>query len=94
MTLIARENTEDTHHLVVCTLCSCYPVSILGMSPSWYKARSYRARAVREPRAVLQEFGTHLPPHVKVVVLDSNADTRCGALIWLGGMRVEGPHGG
>ena len=76
MILKAVENSGDTHHLVVCTLCSCYPVAILGMSPSWYKSRSYRARAVREPRAVLKEFGTVLPANVKIVVHDSNADTR------------------
>ena len=77
MTLIALENTPSTHHLVVCTLCSCYPLAILGLSPSWYKSRSYRARAVREPRAVLREFGTELPADVRIRVVDSNADTRC-----------------
>lgn len=74
--LKALENTPEVHHLVVCTLCSCYPIAILGISPSWYKARSYRARAVREPRAVLKEFGTVLPTEQRITVVDSNADTR------------------
>ena len=64
-------NDDQTHNLVVCTLCSCYPFSILGMSPGWYKSAAYRARAVREPRAVLAEFGTTLPEGVAVRVWDS-----------------------
>ena len=64
------------HNLVVCTLCSCYPAKILGLSPQWYKSRVYRARAVREPRAVLREFGTDIPSHVRVRVHDSTADCR------------------
>src|SRR6476646_1264289 len=55
------ENTPKVHNMIVCTLCSCYPRGVLGLPPSWYKSREYRARAVREPRAVLAEFGTHLP---------------------------------
>mmetsp|Transcript_40884 Transcript_40884/g.79614 ORF Transcript_40884/g.79614 Transcript_40884/m.79614 type:complete len:235 (+) Transcript_40884:1028-1732(+) len=74
--LTAVENTPDVHNLVVCTLCSCYPRSILGLSPSWYRSRSYRSRAIREPRAVLAEFGTILPKDVKVEVHDSTADLR------------------
>ncbi|KAL3155266.1 hypothetical protein ABBQ32_013196 [Trebouxia sp. C0010 RCD-2024] len=70
------ENTPKVHHLLVCTLCSCYPISVLGMAPSWYKARSYRARSVRDPRAVLKEFGTEIPEDVTIQVLDSNADSR------------------
>lgn len=70
------ENTENVHNLVVCTLCSCYPTALLGPPPSWYKSIQYRARAVREPRAVLPEFGTHLDPAVQVRVWDSNADCR------------------
>ncbi|MGE2817949.1 nitrile hydratase subunit alpha [Mycobacterium heidelbergense] len=70
------ENTADVHNLVVCTLCSCYPIALLGPSPSWYKSIEYRARAVREPRAVLAEFGTHLEPAVQVRVWDSTADCR------------------
>jgi nitrile hydratase len=74
--LTVVENTPAVHNLVVCTLCSCYPRSILGMSPDWYKSRSYRARAVREPRLVLAEFGTELPPGTAVRVHDSTADLR------------------
>lgn len=72
----AVENTDRVHNLIVCTLCSCYPLAILGMSPAWYKSRSYRARAVRDPRGVLKEFGTELGPHVAVRVHDSTADMR------------------
>ena len=74
--LIAVENTEDTHNLIVCTLCSCYPRNLLGLPPDWYKTRAYRSRAVREPRAVLREFGLDLPDHVTVRVHDSTADMR------------------
>ncbi len=74
--LIVVENTEETHNLVVCTLCSCYPRTILGLPPDWYKSKVYRSRAVKEPRAVLQEFGTILPDNVSVRVHDSNADMR------------------
>lgn len=74
--LIAVENTPDVHNVIVCTLCSCYPRSLLGMPPTWYKSRNYRSRVVFEPRAVLREFGTVLPDHVTVRVHDSNADMR------------------
>ncbi len=74
--LVALENTDTVHNAVVCTLCSCYPRELLGLPPSWYKSRSYRARMVREPRAVLAEFGTVLPDHVEVRVHDSTADMR------------------
>jgi nitrile hydratase len=74
--LTVVENTPDVHNLVVCTLCSCYPRMLLGLPPAWYKSRAYRSRAVREPRAVLREFGLELPPHVKVRVHDSTADLR------------------
>jgi nitrile hydratase len=70
------ENTDEVHNLVVCTLCSCYPRAVLGMPPFWYKSATYRARAVRDPRGVLAEFGTVLPDHVKVRVVDSTADYR------------------
>merc|ERR1711988_398955 len=70
------EQTPKEHHLVVCTLCSCYPLSLLGLSPDWYKSREYRSRSVREPRAVLKEFGTNVPQGVRVVVHDSTADCR------------------
>ena len=74
--LVVVENTEAVHNLIVCTLCSCYPRSILGQPPSWYISKSYRARAVREPRAVLREFGLAVPDGVRVRVHDSNADMR------------------
>ena len=74
--LIAVENTPDVHNVIVCTLCSCYPRALLGMPPSWYKSENYRRRVVREPRAVLREFGTVIPDNVTVRVHDSNADMR------------------
>lgn len=74
--LIAVENTEAVHNLIVCTLCSCYPRNLLGLPPDWYKTRAYRSRAVVEPRAVLREFGLHLPNTVQVRVHDSTADMR------------------
>jgi len=70
------ENTEDTHNVIVCTLCSCYPRALLGMSPAWYKSSSYRARIVREPRAVLAEFGVQLTDDITVRVHDSTAELR------------------
>ena len=69
-------NTPGTHNMIVCTLCSCYPVSLLGPSPSWYKSFAYRSRAVREPRAVLAEFGLLLPPDTQIVVWDASAENR------------------
>ena len=74
--LIAVENTPRVHNVIVCTLCSCYPRALLGMPPTWYKSENYRRRVVREPRAVLKEFGTEVPDHVRVRVHDSNADMR------------------
>lgn len=74
--IVAVENTEDVHNLVVCTLCSCYPMPLLGIPPGWYKSDAYRARAVREPRAVLADFGVTLPENVKVRVWDSTAEVR------------------
>ena len=74
--LVVVESTPDIHNLVVCTLCSCYPRMLLGLPPDWYKSRAYRARAVREPRAVLREFGTELADRVTVRVHDSTADMR------------------
>ncbi len=70
------EDTEEVHHLVVCTLCSCYPRAVLGYPPIWYTSAAYRARAVREPRAVLAEWGTRLAPGQRVRVVDSTADYR------------------
>ncbi|KZY48300.1 nitrile hydratase subunit alpha [Roseovarius sp. HI0049] len=74
--LIAVENTDTTHNLIVCTLCSCYPRNLLGLPPDWYKTRAYRSRAVIEPRAVLREFGLSLPDTMQVRVHDSTADMR------------------
>jgi nitrile hydratase subunit alpha len=70
------ENTPTCHHLVVCTLCSCYPWPVLGLPPTWYKSAPYRSRAVREPRAVLAEFGVELPPSTEIRVSDSTAELR------------------
>ena len=74
--LIVLENTEAIHNLIVCTLCSCYPRPVLGLPPDWYKLKPYRSRAVAEPRAVLAEFGTHIPDDVEVRVSDSTAMVR------------------
>ncbi len=74
--IIVVENTPKKHNLITCTLCSCYPRSILGQPPSWYISKAYRARAVREPRQVLAEFGTVLPDDMELIVHDSNADMR------------------
>ncbi|MGE4328192.1 MAG: nitrile hydratase subunit alpha [Pseudodonghicola sp.] len=74
--IIAVENTEEVHNMVVCTLCSCYPWPLLGIPPGWYKSDAYRARAVREPRAVLADFGVTLPEEVKLRVWDSTAEVR------------------
>lgn len=74
--VVVVENTPDTHNLVVCTLCSCYPWPLLGIPPGWYKSDSYRARAVREPRAVLAEFGVTLAEGTSVRVWDSTAEIR------------------
>ena len=70
------ENTPKQHHLVVCTLCSCYPRALLGYPPGWYKSFAYRSRAVREPRAVLAEWGTQIPDDMEIRVVDSTADYR------------------
>ena len=74
--IVVLENTPSVHHVVVCTLCSCYPWSVLGLPPSWYKSYAYRARVVREPRAVLREFDLNLPDSVEIRVWDSNSDLR------------------
>ena len=73
---IVVENTPELHNLIVCTLCSCYPRAILGRPPDWYKSFAYRSRAVREPRAVMREFGFEPPEGVEVIVHDSTADVR------------------
>jgi len=74
--LVVVENTPDVHNVIVCTLCSCYPRMLLGIPPDWYKSRNYRSRVVREPRAVLAEFGLQVPDGVQVRVHDSTADMR------------------
>jgi nitrile hydratase len=74
--LIAVENTPDTHNLVVCTLCSCYPWEVLGLPPAWYKSAPYRSRAVIDPRGVLADFGVTLPAGTQIRVWDSTAETR------------------
>ncbi|MFQ5985327.1 MAG: nitrile hydratase subunit alpha [Alphaproteobacteria bacterium] len=87
--LVVVENTPEVHNLVVCTLCSCYPRMVLGLPPDWYKSKAYRARAVRDPRAVLAEFGTELAPGVTVRVHDSTAELRYLVLP----MRPKGTEG-
>ena len=74
--IVVVENTPSTHNVVVCTLCSCYPSSLLGLPPTWYKSPPYRARVVREPRAVLREMGLDLPRDINVSVWDSSAEVR------------------
>jgi nitrile hydratase len=74
--MVALFNTPDTHHMVVCTLCSCYPWPVLGLPPVWYKSAPYRSRAVLDPRGVLAEFGVALPAETRIVVRDSTAEIR------------------
>jgi nitrile hydratase subunit alpha len=74
--LKAVQNTATVHNTIVCTLCSCYPTALLGPSPSWYKSFAYRSRAVREPRAVLAEFGLELPDSTEIMVWDANSEAR------------------
>lgn len=74
--LLVVENTDEAHNAIVCTLCSCYPRMLLGIPPEWYKSRNYRSRMVREPRAVLAEFGLEIAEHVAIRVHDSTADMR------------------
>lgn len=87
--MVVIENTPDVHNLVVCTLCSCYPWPVLGLPPTWYKSASYRARAVIDPRGVLNEFGVSLPADVRLAVWDSTAEVRYLILP----MRPEGTDG-
>ncbi|MDQ3476396.1 MAG: nitrile hydratase subunit alpha [Actinomycetota bacterium] len=70
------ENTAEAHNVIVCTLCSCYPIALLGPSPTWYKSEAYRSRVVREPRAVLAEFGFDLDPAIAITVWDASAESR------------------
>ena len=74
--LVVVENTPERHNMVVCTLCSCYPWDVLGLPPVWYKSFAYRSRAVKEPRAVLDEFGVTLPDDVEIRIWDSTAEVR------------------
>ncbi|MFQ5659906.1 MAG: nitrile hydratase subunit alpha [Gammaproteobacteria bacterium] len=74
--MIVKENTPGIHNLLVCTLCSCYPWSVLGLPPTWYKSSPYRARAVRDPRGLLKEFGLELDDDIEIRVWDSNAEIR------------------
>src|SRR4029077_12188740 len=74
--MVAVENTPQVHNLVVCTLCSCYPWAVLGLPPTWYKSAPYRARAVKDPRGVLQEFGVELPETTQIRIWDSTAEVR------------------
>ena len=87
--LVVVANTPDTHNMIVCTLCSCYPRAVLGLPPEWYKSKAYRSRAVRWPRALLAEFGTIVPPEIAIRVHDSNANMRYLVLP----MRPEGTEG-
>ncbi|SFP59291.1 nitrile hydratase subunit alpha [Variovorax sp. 770b2] len=74
--MVAVENTDEQHHMVVCTLCSCYPWPVLGLPPTWYKSAPYRSRAVKDPRGVLADFGTALPETTRIRVWDSTAEVR------------------
>ncbi len=74
--IVAIENTESIHNLVVCTLCSCYPWPVLGLPPTWYKSAPYRSRAVKDPRGVLADFGVQLPESVAIRIWDSTAEVR------------------
>ena len=87
--LIAVENTPKTHHMVVCTLCSCYPWSVLGLPPVWYKSAPYRSRTVIDPKGVLADFGVALPPETEIRIWDSTAETRFLVIP----MRPEGTEG-
>ena len=87
--LVVVENTPQVHNAIVCTLCSCYPRVLLGIPPDWYKSRNYRSRMVREPRAVLAEFGLRIPETVQIRVHDSTADMRYMVLP----MRPQGTEG-
>jgi nitrile hydratase len=89
MRLVVVENTPQVHNVIVCTLCSCYPRPLLGIPPEWYKSRSYRSRMVREPRAVLNEFGLKIKDEIQIRVHDSTADMRYMVLP----MRPEGTEG-
>ena len=88
--LVAVENTQKRHNMIVCTLCSCYPWEVLGLPPTWYKSAPYRSRAVKDPRGVLADFGVTLPKDTEIRVWDSTAETRFIVLP----MRPAGTEGG
>ncbi len=87
--MVVLENTDKVHHMVVCTLCSCYPWPVLGLPPVWYKSAPYRSRAVIDPRGVLKEFGVELPEKIEIRIWDSTAEVRYLVLP----MRPEGSEG-
>jgi nitrile hydratase len=87
--MVALENTPRLHHLVVCTLCSCYPWTVLGLPPTWYKSPAYRSRAVIDPRGVLADFGVTLPDATRIAVQDSTSEVRYIVVP----MRPEGTDG-
>ncbi|MEM7695592.1 MAG: nitrile hydratase subunit alpha [Pseudomonadota bacterium] len=87
--MVALKNTPTVHHMVVCTLCSCYPWPVLGLPPTWYKTPAYRAKVVADPRGVLDDFGVTLPPDVRIDVFDSTAEVRYLVIP----MRPEGTDG-
>src|SRR5208282_6188539 len=87
--MVVVENTPHVHNVVVCTLCSCYPWSVLGLPPVWYKSAPYRSRAVIDPKGVLADFGVTLPPETEIRIWDSTAETRFLVLP----MRPEGSEG-
>jgi nitrile hydratase len=87
--MVALENTPRLHHLVVCTLCSCYPWTVLGLPPTWYKSPAYRSRAVIDPRGVLADFGVTLPDATRIAVQDSTSEVRYLVVP----MRPEGTEG-
>jgi nitrile hydratase len=87
--MLAVENTDDVHNVIVCTLCSCYPWPVLGLPPIWYKKEAYRSRVVRDPRSVLEEFGADVPADKKIQVWDSSAELR----YWVLPQRPAGTNG-
>jgi len=87
--MVVVENTDDVHNVIVCTLCSCYPWPVLGLPPNWYKGLAYRSRVVREPRAVLEEFGADVPADREVRVWDSSSEVR----YWVLPQRPAGTEG-
>ena len=92
--LVVAENTPATHNMIVCTLCSCYPWDLLGLPPVWYKSSAYRSRTVKEPRAVLTDFGVTLPADTTIRVWDSTAETRFMVILSpISGLMVQADRG-